>query len=119
MRNALIRFALWLAQRLGLTLIDRTALLASTDAMQRSQQWEAFYRETGGLRDMLNAIRQEAFEAAAELDPAETAKIYYWATADRNIRKLQNRIEAVIASGKVEAARLNSLARAEQARILR
>jgi hypothetical protein len=73
------------------------------DALQRSERWEAFYSEDGGLADMLAAIRLEAFEAAQELDPRDTDKIYYWAMADRNVRKLEQRVRAVIGAGKVEA----------------
>lgn len=105
------RFASWFAHYAGVTpSIDQTRLLNGSDAVERGQRWEQFYREQGGLLDMLEALRREAFEAAAELDPKDTDKIYYWATADRNIRRLQGRIENVIMSGRVEADRRNAIA---------
>lgn len=104
-------FATWLANYAGVTPgIDQTRLLNGSDAVERGQRWEQFYREQGGLLDMLDGLRREAFEAAAELDPKDTDKIYYWATADRNIRRLQGRIENVIMSGRVEADRRNAIA---------
>ena len=105
------RFASWFAHYAGVTpSIDQTRLIGGSDAVERGQRWEQFYREQGGLLDMLDGLRREAFEAAAELDPKDTDKIYYWATADRNIRRLQARVEAVVMSGRVEADRRNAIA---------
>lgn len=89
--------------------LDPSRLQAGTDPVERGARWETFYRERGGLADMLADIRREAFEAAAELDPSDTDKIYYWATADRNVRKLEGRIVAVIQSGMVEAEKRRAL----------
>lgn len=119
MRALLVRFALWLCRRLNVNQIETERLLSGNDAVERGARWESFYREAGGLADMLDGLRREAFEAAAELDPSETDKIYYWATADRNIRRLQNRIERVIVTGKAEADRLRTIDRENAARILR
>ena len=117
------RFALWLVNwliaRFGLSVIEETRLSGGSDAVERGARWESFYREQGGLADMLEAMRREAFEAAAELDPSDTDKIYYWGMADRNIRRLQQRIEAVIQHGKIEAERINQIERMNAARIRR
>ena len=105
------RFATWLANYADVApTVAATRLLNGSDAVERGQRWEQFYREQGGLLDMLEALRREAFEAAAELDPRDTDKIYYWATADRNIRRLQGRIENVVMTGRVEAERRNTVA---------
>lgn len=106
MRNALTRFALWLCRKLDVNPIDQRRLSNGTDAVARGARWEAFYREEGGLADMLLAIRRESFEAAAATDPRETELIYYLATTDRIVRKLQHRIESVVASGKMDAAQI-------------
>ena len=110
MRGLAIRLVLWLCRVFAITVLDEQRLFMSPDQVARSQRWEQFYREDGGLADMLAAIRKEAFEAAAELDPAETDKIYYWATADRNVRKLEQRVRAVINAGKIEAAKSENVA---------
>lgn len=109
----------WLVARFGLSVIDDTRLMNGKDAIERGARWEAFYREQGGLADMLADLRREAFEAAAELPPEETDKIYYWATADRNLRKLQQRIEAVVQTGRIEAERIKSVDRMKSATIRR
>jgi len=112
--------ALWLCKIAGVRPeIATERLLGGSDAVERGQRWEAFYREQDGLADMLDGLRREAFEAAAELDPKDSDKIYYWAMADRNIRRLQNRIEAVVISGKTELARREQLDRDARLRIVR
>ncbi|MGL5735995.1 MAG: hypothetical protein ACRCYS_14100, partial [Beijerinckiaceae bacterium] len=101
------RLALWLCRVAHIPATETIAaqrLKGGTDAVERGQRWELFYREEGGLLDMLEGLRREAFEAAAELDPSDTDKIYYWATADRNIRRLQQKVEQVIVTGKVNVA---------------
>ena len=108
------RFAKWLANYAGVSpTVATERLLNGSDAVERGQRWEQFYREQGGLADMLEGLRREAFEAAAELDPKDTDKIYYWAMADRNIRRLQGRIEGVVMTGRVEAERRNTVAAQE------
>lgn len=102
MRNLAIRFALWLCRVLGIVALD-PARMPMGDPVARGERWHSFYHEEGGLADMLSAIRREAFEAAGEIDPRETDKIYYWAMADRNVRKLEARIRTVIETGKIAA----------------
>lgn len=119
MRNLLTRLVLWAVRRLNIDVIPAERLFNGTDAVERGARWEAFYREEGGLADMLAAIRREAFEAAAELDPKDTDKIYYWAMADRNVRKLEQRIQQVVIAGKTEAERRLQIERMNAARIVR
>ena len=114
------RLTLWLCRVAGVRPeISTERLMGGTDAVERGQRWEAFYREQGGLADMLADLRREAFEAAAELDPKDTDKIYYWATADRNIRRLQQKVEAIVITGKSELASREQLARDAKLRIIR
>lgn len=113
--------ALWLCRLAGIPAtqsIDATRLRSGTDAVERGQRWEAFYREQGGLADMLAGLRMEAFEIAAEIDPRDTALLAYWATADRNIRRLQQRIEQVIITGKVKVAEAQQAERNAAIRIV-
>lgn len=108
MRALAIRLVTWLCRRFDIVPLEEVRRFASPDAVARGQRWEAFYQEEGGLADMIAALRREAFETAAELDPTDTDKIYYWATADRNLRRLEQKVRNVIASGHV-AARQNAL----------
>lgn len=95
------RFVAWLADHMGvMPTVEQTRLKIGGDAVERGMRWEQFYREEGGLADMIAALRREAFEVAGELDPKDTDKIYYWATADRNLRRLEGKVLAVIATGK-------------------
>jgi hypothetical protein len=103
MRSIVVRLVLWLCARFDISPLDEARRFASPDAIARGQRWEAFYHEQGGLADMIAELRREAFEVAAELDPKDTDKIYYWATADRNLRRLDRRVRTVIETGKIEA----------------
>lgn len=110
-RQRRIDFIMEQCAKLDFTPLEEARRFQSPDVIARGQRWEAFYHEEGGLADMLQAIRREAFEAAAELDPSETDKIYYWATADRNLRKLDQRVRGVIVNGQValkQAEQLNA-----------
>lgn len=109
----------WLCNRSGLSPIDAFRMPASTDLVERGQRWESFYREQGGIADMLKAIRVEAFEAAGECRVDDTASIHAWAIQDRNIRKLQARIEGVVTAGKLEQQRRETAERAKQSQVLR
>jgi len=119
MRKLALALVNWLIARYDLNVIAETRLMNGADAVERGARWETFFREKGGLADMLEGLRREAFEAAAELDPSDTDKIYYWATADRNIRRLQQRIEAVVQNGRIEADRVQRIERTNIASIRR
>jgi hypothetical protein len=119
MRRLALAIVNWLIARFGLSVIEESRRIGGTDAIERGARWEAFYREKGGLADMLTELRREAFEAAAELDPEQTDKIHYWATADRNIRRLQQRIESVVQHGRIEADRIKTVERMKLATIRR
>ena len=116
------RFAIWLCRIAGIPAtqsIDATRLLSGTDAVDRGQRWEALYREQGGLADMLDALRREAFEAAAEAGVRDDQTRLAWLLQDRAYRRLQNKIEAVVISGKSEVAKQAQRQRDEAIRIIR
>lgn len=119
MRSIALALCNWLVRRFDFSLIDEARLLMGKDAVARGERWEQFYREDGGIADMIEALRREAFEAAAELDPSETDKIAYWGMSDRNLRRLAQRVENIIATGKLEADRLAAVERTNAARIRR
>ena len=105
MRNLITRAVLWLAYRLGHALIPQDRIPMGSDAQARSERWEQFAREEGGLYDMIEALRRETFEQAAETDPKDVERLQYAAMADRNLRRLKLRVDSVIATGKIEAKR--------------
>ena len=103
MRDLAISLVLWLCARFNIVMLDEARRFASPDVVAKGKRWEAFYHEEGGIADMIAALRREAFEAAAELDPSDTDKIYYWATADRNLRRFEQKVRNLIVNGQVAA----------------
>lgn len=112
------RFALWLWPDLRAT-IDATRLKCGTDAVERGMRWEAFWREEGGLADILAKLRQEAFEAAQEAGAKDDQTRLAWMLQDRAYRQLQNRIEAIVISGKNEVSNRRQQDRDKAIRIVR
>lgn len=117
--NLLTRLILWLARRLNVNLLDQARLNAPEDAVARGQRWEMFYREEGGLGDMLARIRMSYFEAASAVGHRDNDKLYEFAVADRLARELEREVLQIIVTGKAEFERREAVARENSARILR
>lgn len=98
-----IRLVLWLCARFNIVLLDEARKFASPDAVARGQRWEAFYHEEGGIADMIQQARREAFEAYGECRPDNVAEKDYLAASDRCWRQIDRRIRSVIETGKLEA----------------
>lgn len=113
------RILLWLCARLNVAVIDGTRIMHGPDAVERGARWEAFYREQGGLKDMIDAVRLGYFEASAALGVSDTDKLYEYALADRIAREIDRQVQGVVISGKVEASRLQAAAAASLATIRR
>lgn len=118
-RRLAIRFTLWLAARLSINLLSEARIEAGGNAIARGERWEGFYREAGGLRDMILTVRQGYFEAAGALAPSDTDKLFEYALADRLAREIDREILQVIFTGKAEAERNKITERENAARILR
>ena len=106
MNNLALRLILWLARRYGVVLIDEQRRHISTDAVERGARWEQFYREAGGLADMILAVRKGYFEAAAGLGLSERDKLYEYALADRIAREIDRQVQGVVVSGQIEANKI-------------
>lgn len=119
MKTLLIRFTLWLAARLSINLLAEARIAAGGDTLARGERWEGFYREAGGLRDMILAVRQGYFEASGALAPSDTDKLFEYALADRVAREIEREVLQVIVTGKAEAERVKITERENAARILR
>lgn len=111
MRNLAIRIVLWLCERFAIVPLDETRKSMGADAVARSERWELFYLEEGGLADMIRQVRAEAFEAAAETPPDRIETLQYWTTSDRVARRLEQKVRAVIAAGRIEASNRNQMDR--------
>lgn len=113
MRNLLLRFALWLLRYSG------EKVRPGGDVVERAQRWDMFYREEGGLADMIRSLRASYFEAASAVGHRDDDKIYEFAVADRMARELEREVQKIIVTGKAEMDRRNHAAREEAARIIR
>lgn len=97
------RIILWLCSRYNIWPIDETRTAMDSDKQNRSRRWEEFAKEEGGIYDMIEAHRREAFEAYSALPPNAHDERVYLAMTDRNLRALKRRVDSVIATGKIEA----------------
>jgi hypothetical protein len=116
------RLAMWLCRQAGIPAtesIEQTRLHSGGDAVERGQRWEAFYREKGGLADMLAALRQEAFEAATEAGVRDDQTRLAWMLQDRAYRRLALAVENVVITGKTTVANAEQAERNAALRIVR
>lgn len=86
------------------------------DAIQRGERWEAFYREEGGVADMLGSLQRAYFEAYSALGYGDSDKRFEYALADRLVRELDREVRAVIETGKIRAAEAEAVRRAQLTR---
>lgn len=119
MRKLAARLVVWLCRRFAIDPFAELRLRGGGDACARGARWEQFYREAGGLADMIAAVRRGYFEAAAGLSAAETGKLYEYALADRLAREIEREVLAVVMTGKAQAERARAADREQSAQILR
>lgn len=103
MRALVTRLVLWLCARYDIVPLDEQRTNMGGDEVARSQRWEAFAREEGGLFDMIEKQRREAFMAYADTPPDQQATKDHLAMQDRALRQVRTRVESVIATGKIKA----------------
>lgn len=87
------------------------------DPVARSQRWELFYNEAGGLKDILASIQQAYLERMAVIDFTDDkrlAKIAALAMASRVTEELDACVKAIIGEGKVEFANREHVKRIEK-----
>ena len=119
MRKLALILVGWLCRRFAIDPLAETRLRSGGDAMARGARWEQFYRESGGLADMIAAVRRGYFEAAAGLAVSETGKLYEYALADRLAREIEREVLSVVLTGKAAAERAKAAERERNAAILR
>ena len=76
----------------------------SEDAIHRAVRWQAFYEEEGGLREVLNTLRQAYFARAADLMPSDTSALLKLGMASKIVDQVDSHIQHIINAGKVAAA---------------
>lgn len=102
LRNLAIHLVLWLCRVFAIVPLDEARRFMGQDKLVRSQRWEAFAVEQGGLYDMIETQRLAAFEAYAETPPNDQATRDHLAMQDRAWRQIRARVDNVIAAGKIE-----------------
>lgn len=119
MRQLATRLVLWLCARFQIVPIDAMRLSAGSDAVERGMRWDMFYREEGGLADMIAALRKDAFEAAQEAAANDDVTRHAWMLQDRAYRALEARVVNVIATGKNTRAQIDETDRLKAFRVVK
>src|SRR5690606_28852680 len=83
--------------------LDETRINMGADKQARSQRWEAFAREDGGLFDLLDTIRGEYLDAMGKVQPGDTDKLEALAIGGRVVEQLRSQVRSVVAAGEIEA----------------
>ena len=103
LRNLAISLVLWLCDRFDIALVNEARTRNGREAVARGEHWEAFAREEGGLYDMIEQQRRDAFEAYADCRPGDVREKEYLAMQDRCYRQIKARIDGIIQNGRIEA----------------
>lgn len=103
MRKLITRLILWMCDRFDVHPLDETRINLGADKKARSQRWEAFAKEDGGLFDLLDTIRGEYLDAMGKVQPGDTDKLEALAIGGRVVEQLRSQVRSVIAAGEIEA----------------
>lgn len=74
------------------------------DPIQRANRWHAFYHEDGGLKEVLDTLRNAYLDRAAGLMPADTSALLKLGMARKIVGEIEQHIQAIFVAGKIEAA---------------
>lgn len=103
----------WIAMKLGYVSREYPRIQNGADAVARGERWEGFYREEGGLADMIIALRRDYFEKIGSLKPGDVDALRSLGMADRIAREIDAKVREVIETGKIarsNAEHLNKIA---------
>jgi riboflavin synthase alpha subunit len=76
----------------------------SEDAVHRAQRWQMFYEEDGGLREVMQTLRQAYFDRAADLMPNDTAQLLKLGMAAKIVDQIDGHVVHIINAGKIQQA---------------
>lgn len=111
MRTLAVRLILWLCDRYGVHPLDEARIHMGTDKQARSQRWEMFARENGGLFDMLDKIKAEYLAKMGQVKPGDAKTLEALAIGARVAEGLRAEVRSVIAAGEIEARNEDRAAR--------
>lgn len=103
MRKLIVRLVLWLCNRFDVHPLDETRINMGADKKARSQRWEAFAKEDGGLFDLLDRIKAEYLAKMGQVKPGDAKTLEALAIGARVAEGLRAEVRSVIAAGEIEA----------------
>jgi hypothetical protein len=71
------------------------------ETVMRGRRWTTFYREDGGLNDILEAIGQTYIARMSQVEPWETDKLSKLAMANKIVGELDGCIRKIMADGEI------------------
>lgn len=74
------------------------------DPIHRAGRWNDFYHEDGGLKDMLDTLRDAYLDRAASLMPNDTAALLKLGMARKIVGEIEAHIVQIFNAGKVQQA---------------
>lgn len=103
MRNLTTRLILWLCAHYSINPLDEARIHMGADKKARSQRWEMFAREEGGLFDLLDKIKAEYLAKMGSVKPGDAKTLEALAIGARVAEGLRAEVRSVIAAGEIEA----------------
>lgn len=73
----------------------------TADPVGRGKQWQLFYDEEGGLRDIFDALSMAYLQRMSDVNPWETEKLIKLSIANKVVREVESQVRAIIDGGKV------------------
>lgn len=74
------------------------------DAIHRANRWREFYEEDGGLKDVIDTLRQAYFARAGDLMPGDTAALLKLGMAAKIVDQVDAHIRQILNAGRLEQA---------------
>jgi len=74
------------------------------DAIHRASRWREFYEEDGGLKEVLETLRQAYFERAGDLMPGDHAALLKLGMAAKIVAQIDAHISQILSAGRIEQA---------------
>ena len=111
MRNLITRLILWLCARFDVWPIDEARVHMGADKKARSQRWEAFAKEEGGLFDLTAKIKAQYLASMGKVAPGDADALEALAIGARVCDQLDAQVRTVIAAGEVEEKQEDRAAR--------
>lgn len=68
----------------------------------RAARWQAFYQEAGGLKDMIDALRETHLDALTMVEPWDEPRLRKIGLSMAMVKQLEQTIRNIMADGRIE-----------------